>query len=195
MVDKIAGDKAGISRQDAYSLAVERLKNSALIKHCLATEAIMRSLAEKLGKDADMWGIAGLLHDLDYEETKNHPEKHALITGEILSGRGVNHEIIDAIKSHNAEALNLERKTNFHYAITAAENITGLIVATALVQPDKKLSQVKPESVIKRMKEKHFARNVDREAILLCTNIGMSLDEFVRLSIGAMSGIAGVLGL
>ncbi len=186
---------AGISRDDAIKLLESKLKNQGLIKHCLATEAIMRGVAQKMGEDADIWGIAGLLHDLDYDETKDTPERHTLITEDILSEKGISPEIIEAIKSHNAEVLGIERTSDFHYAITSAENITGLIVATALVQPDKKISQVKPKSVIKRMKEKHFARSVSREGIMLCEKIGMTLEDFVELSLEAMNGISKELGL
>ena len=177
------------------ALLKEHLSEQVLIKHCLATEAIMRSLAGSFGEDPDTWGIAGLLHDLDYAQTKDTPERHALVTESILRQRGVCDEIIDAIKSHNAEALGIERTDRFHFALTAAENVTGLIVATALVQPDKKIAQVKPSSVTKRMKEKSFARSVSREGILLCERIGMPLDLFVTVSLAAMGSIAEELGL
>jgi putative nucleotidyltransferase with HDIG domain len=185
----------GITRDKAVELLTSRLTNKALVKHCLATEAIMRTLAERFNEDPDMWGIAGLLHDLDYDETKEEPKKHGLITEKILAEEGINPKIIEAIKSHNADVLGMERTDTIHYAITAAENITGLIVATALVMPDKKISQVKPKSVIKRMKEKHFARAVDREGIRMCEAIDIPLEEFVQLSLGAMGGIADDLGL
>lgn len=186
---------AGISRDEAIKLLESNLNNQGLIKHCLATEAIMREVANKLGENPDIWGIAGLLHDLDYDETKDTPERHTLITEEILSEKGISPKIIEAIKSHNAEVLGIERTSDFHYAITSAENITGLIVATALVQPDKKISQVKPKSVIKRMKEKHFARSVSREGIRLCEEIRIPLEDFVGLSLKAMNGISQELGL
>ena len=176
-------------------MVTERLDNQALVKHCLATESIMRRLAPRFGADPESWGIAGLLHDLDYQETKDNPERHGLVTEEILTEKGVSPEIIDAIKSHNAEKLGIERSTPFHYAITCAENITGLIVATALVMPEKKISQVKPKSVVKRMKDKAFARSVDRDGIRQCEKIDIPLQEFVELSLDAMNEISGELGL
>ena len=185
----------GITREDALELLRSRLKNEALVKHCLATEAIMRNLAEKRGEDPETWGIAGLLHDLDYNETKDTPERHALITEEILKEKGVAPEIVDAIKSHNAEQLGISRTSDFHFAITCAENITGLIVATALIMPDKKIASVKPKSVIKRMKEKHFARAVDRDGIRLCEVIDIPLPEFVEISLSVMGRISDDLGL
>ena len=102
-----------------------------LIKHSLATEAIMRALAKKMGKDEELWGIAGLLHDLDFSETKDDPERHALVAAELLAGR-LPEDAVLAIKRHNAEMLGLKRETEFDLALTAAETITGLIVATAL---------------------------------------------------------------
>ncbi len=184
-----------VTRDEAWALVKEKVTDQALIKHSLATEAIMRRLAARFGKDPEVWGVAGLLHDLDYATTKDTPERHGLETEKILVEKGVSPEIIEAIKSHNAEALGISRTDTFHFALTAAENITGLIVATALVQPDKKIAQVKPSSVVKRMKEKGFARSVSREGIRLCEEIGIPLEEFVTLSIEAMGTIAGELGL
>ena len=184
-----------MERAEALSLLNEHLKNANLVKHCLATEAIMRSLAERLGEDADLWGLAGLLHDLDFERTKDTPEQHTLQTLEILKNYDLPQELLQAIKAHNAEALGIERRSAFDFALAAAETITGLIVACALVQPDKKLASVKPESVIKKMKKKDFARNVNRDIIRECEKLGMSLDEFVRLSLEAMRNITDELGL
>jgi putative nucleotidyltransferase with HDIG domain len=185
----------GITREGAMALVKKHISEQVLIKHCLATEAIMRSLAGRFGEDPETWGIAGLLHDLDYAETKDTPARHTLVTETILRENGVCEEIIAAIKSHNAEAIGIERTERFHFALTAAENVTGLIVATALVQPDKKIAQVKPSSVVKRMKEKSFARSVSREGILLCEQIGMPLDQFVTVGLEAMGSIASELGL
>jgi len=185
----------GISPEEAREIFQEYVKADNLAKHCLATEAIMQALAKRLGEDETLWAAAGLLHDLDFEETKEDPASHALKTAHILEEKGVNGLIIQAIKAHNAEALGIQRIQPIDFALTAAENITGLIVATALVYPDKKLSSVKASSVIKRMKEKSFARNVRREAILECERMGLDLNEFVEISLGAMQGISGVLGL
>ena len=188
-------DGCGISREAAWALVSERVNDQTLIKHSLATEAIMRRLAERFNEDPEVWGIAGLLHDLDYAETKDTPRRHALVTEKILTEKGVSKEIIAAIKGHNAEALGIARTDPFHVALTAAENVTGLIVATALVMPDKKIGQVKPSSVVKRMKEKGFARSVSREGIRLCEQIGIPIEEFVTLSIEAMGSVADRLGL
>ena len=173
----------------------EKVTQENLRKHCYATEAIMRRLAKRLGQDEELWGWAGLLHDLDFEETKDEPSRHGLESAAWLAARGVPPELIQAIKAHNAEALGLARETLLDYALTCAETVTGLIVATALVQPDKKLASVKAASVRKRMKETAFARNVRREHILLCENLGLDLDEFLALSLAAMQGISERLGL
>jgi uncharacterized protein len=186
---------AGISRQQALELIKKYLPQDNLVKHCLATEAIMRALAAKLGCDGDVWGLAGLLHDLDYNETRDRMEEHALQTEKILQGLGVSREITDAIKGHNADNLGFQRKTAFEWALAAAECITGLIVATALVYPDKKLASVKSQSIIKRMKQKEFARSVNRDYIRECEKINIPLDEFAALSLAAMTSISDELGL
>ena len=155
----------------------------------------MRALAIKFGEDPEAWGIAGLLHDLDYETTHADPSRHGAETGEILEKKGVAPLLIDVIRKHNAEYLGLERSTPFEHALACAESITGMIVATALVYPDKKIASVKTKSVTKRMKTPHFARAVSRERILECEKIGLPLNEFVAISLSAMSEIADQLGL
>ncbi len=188
-------EKCGISRTEAYELMKEYLPQDNMQKHSLATEVIMRALAEKLGFDQDVWGIAGLLHDLDYSETKDDMKRHGLLTEEILKEKGVSKEITDAIKSHNADNLGFERKEIFEHSITCAECITGMIVATTLVYPDKKISSVKPKSITKRMKAKEFARSVNRDYILECEKIGIPMADFAVLSLEAMKSIRDELGL
>ena len=151
-----------MDREKALSLLSNHLKNENLVKHCLASEAIMRSLARELNEGTEKWGIAGLLHDLDFEKTKDDPSTHTLVSSKILGDYGIDEEIIKAIKGHNAEALGLSRESKLDFALAAAETVTGLIIATALVYPDKKLKSVKIKSILKRMKEKAFAKNVNR---------------------------------
>jgi len=186
---------AGITRDQAMALLETYLQNPRLISHCVATEAIMRSLARKYDEDETVWGLSGLLHDLDFQLTGEDPATHGIETEKILSEKNVLPIILDVIKKHNAEGLGLERTTRFEYALTSAETITGLIVATALVYPDKKIASVKPKSITKRMKTKHFARAVSRERIMECEKMGMPLNDFVVLSLEAMKGIADELGL
>jgi len=185
----------GITRDEAMVLLKEHLKNEKLVSHCVATEAIMGSLARKLGEDELLWGLAGLLHDLDYEVTGEDYARHGAETAMILEERNVSPLIGDVIKKHNAEGLGLERSTLFEHALACAESITGLIVATALVYPDKKIGSVKPKSITKRMKTPHFARAVSRERIMECEKAGISLNEFVSLSLEAMTEIAEEIGL
>jgi putative nucleotidyltransferase with HDIG domain len=166
-----------------------------LKKHCLATEAVMRALAERLDEPVELWGIAGLLHDLDYEETAENPSEHGLKTATILADSDLPAEVISAIKAHNAEVLGLERQSRLDFALTCAESITGMVIATALVYPDRRLKSVKPKSILKRMKQKDFARRVNREQIRLCEEIGVDLADFAELSLKAMQGISDKLGL
>jgi putative nucleotidyltransferase with HDIG domain len=184
-----------MDRAEALALMEAHLEADNLRKHCLASEAIMRHLAKRLGHDEEQWGLAGLLHDLDYDQTKDTPERHGVVTAEILREKGVDDEIIQAILAHNAEMLGLERKTTLDLALTCAETMTGMVVATALVYPDKKIKSVKPKSITKRMKEKAFARGARREHILLCEQIGLNMPDFAALSLEAMGEIDKELGL
>ena len=184
-----------VEREKAMELLNKYVKSDWLKKHSLATEAVMRGLAKRLGEDEDTWGVVGLLHDIDFDIVQD-PAIHGNKAAEILKEEGINKEkYIKAIRAHNAEGLNIERETKLDYAITCGETITGLIVATALVMPDKKLSSVKPSSVVKRMKKKDFARKVSRENIMLCEKIGLDINEFAELSVKSMQEIADKLGL
>jgi putative nucleotidyltransferase with HDIG domain len=194
MEDTVQTD-LGITRDEALQLMKEYLTADNLQKHSLATEVIMRKIAQKRGENEDLWGIAGLLHDLDFEETKDDMPNHTLRTEEILKEKGVSKEIIEAIKGHNAENLGYEREKPIDHALTCAECITGMVVATTLVYPDKKLASVKPKSILKRMKQKEFARSVNREYIRECEKIGIPLEDFAELSLNAMQEISGELGL
>ena len=184
-----------MTREEALELLEKHVKTDNLRKHCLATEAIMRSLAERLGEDPDVWGVAGLLHDLDYEYTKDSPENHGKKTFELLKNSDLPQDALNAILRHNAEMLGLQRETLFDFALTAAETITGLIVAAVLVRPDKSIDGLKVKSIKKKMKSKDFARNVNREHILLCEKLDMDLSSFIELSINAMKEVREDLGL
>lgn len=176
-----------LPRQQAIDLLRQYIKNERMIFHSLASEAVMRALARKLGRNEEQWGQAGLLHDLDVEITNADPYIHGLETARMLTEMGVDPEVVEAIKLHNEMAAGEPRTSVFHHALAAGETITGLIVATSLVYPDKKISSVKPKSVVKRMKEKAFAASVKRENILECEIIGIPLDEFAELAITAMA--------
>lgn len=184
-----------ISREKALARLREHVKNEKTIVHCLASEAVMRALAGRLGEDADRWGLTGLLHDIDVEVTHADPKVHALKAEELLADFGLDEEMLDAIRMHNDEATGIPRTTRFHHALAAGETITGLIYATTLVYPDKKIESVKYKSVRKRMKEKAFAASVNRDHILECEEAGIPLDEFIQLSVDAMRGISDSIGL
>jgi len=179
----------------AYELLDQYISDEKMKNHCYASEAVMRALAKKLGRDEEKWALAGLLHDIDAEKTDKEPQRHALEAEPILKQYGIDDEIIDAIKMHNEEATGKERETEFQHALAAGETITGLITATALVYPDKKVASVKPKSIRKRMKEKAFAASVNRDTIRECEEIGIPLDDFIVLSLNAMKEIDTKIGL
>ena len=187
-------DKYGINREQALDLVRENIGKQNMINHCLASEAVLRSLARRLGEDEEKWGLAGLLHDLDVER-QTDMATHTHETVSILTERGVDPEIIEAIRLHNEMAHADRRSTLFQHGLAAGETITGLVVATALVYPDKKLASVKPKSVRKRYKEKAFARGANREIIAECSHLGLEVNEFCDLALAAMQEIADQIGL
>lgn len=184
-----------ISRENALEILKKHIKNQNMFRHCLASEAVMRALAEKFGEDPNKWGLAGLLHDIDLEIVNGDMYRHGIEAEKVLKEYNLDSDVIEAIKLHNEAACSIPRSTKFHHALAAGETITGLITATTLVYPDKKLSSVKTKSVVKRMKEKAFAASVNRDTIMECEKIGMTIDEFAELSINAMKLISDELGL
>ena len=185
-------------RNEALQLMQSRITNINLRKHILAVEAVMKFLARELKQDEEKWGLVGILHDLDYEETKNTPEKHTLITAELLQGK-VSQEIIDTIKSHAygfVQSSAIPKPNSLiEHAIYCADPVTGFLVACALIRPDKKLEPVDVEFAKNRMKEKRFAAGASREAMNNCTQLGMDLDKFLQISLDAMKSINTDLGL
>ena len=184
-----------ISREQALEELKKYIKNEKMICHCLASEVVLKAIAERLGEDPEKYGLAGLLHDIDVEITNADPKVHGLKAVEILSELQVDPEIVEAIKLHNEDATDILRTKTFHHALAAGETITGLIIATTLVYPDKMLASVKSKSVVKRMKEKHFAASVKRENIMECERIGIPISEFAELSVNAMRSISDEIGL
>lgn len=183
-----------ISREEAVNLLKEHVKADNMLKHSFASEAVLRAIARKLGENEDEWGIAGLLHDIDVEITNADPYLHGPYAEKLLAGK-ITDEMLDAIVMHNEVASGKERTLKFQHALAAGETITGLITATTLVYPDKKIEAVKPNSVTKRMKQKAFAASVKRENILECEKINIPLNDFATLSVNAMKEISEVLGL
>lgn len=183
-----------MNREQALVLLKENLKNENLINHSLAVEAIMRGLAEKLGEDVEKFGLAGLLHDIDYDATFDDPNRHSLLGAEILEKHGFPEDIVYAVKVHN-EVHGLERKSLMDKALYAADPTSGFITAAALVRPDKKLENVELKSLKKRFKEKAFAKGASREQMATCSELGLELDEFLTISLESMKKVADDLGL
>jgi len=183
-----------MTREEALDSIKANVENGNLIKHMLATEAIMRALARRLGEDEEEWGLTGLLHDIDMELTEGDMNIHSKLGADLARELGASEAMAHAILCHN-EAHGVPRETKLDKALFCADPLTGLIIAAALVRPDKKLAGLEASSVRKKFKEKSFAAGVDREQISLCSQLGLELDEFVELGVEAMKGIAAVLGL
>ena len=183
-----------LSREDALKLLRENVRNEKIILHMIAVGAIMRELARYFGEDEDLWELVGLLHDIDYERTKDNPSKHGLVAEEIL-GSLVSDDVLRAIKSHNYENTGIEPRTRMEKALIASDAVSGLIIACALVMPSKKLEEVKVKTVKKKFKQKDFARNVSRERILFCEQIGIPREKFFELALNALKGVSDELGL
>ncbi|MHB8095464.1 MAG: HDIG domain-containing metalloprotein [Candidatus Aminicenantales bacterium] len=181
-----------MTREEALILVEKHLQNRNLVKHCLAVEACMRALAAKLGGDPETWGLAGLLHDLDYETTEKSPERHGTETTKILEPLGVDPTIVHAIQAH---AGRVPCRSAMDWSIFSVDPLTGLIIAAALMHPDKKLKSIDVEFVKRRYSEKRFAKGARREDIEQSSNLGYSLDEFLGICIAAMQGIDRDLGL
>jgi putative nucleotidyltransferase with HDIG domain len=181
-----------IKRAEALALVETHLSKKNLVKHVLAVEAIMRTLAPRFGGDPEVWGMAGLLHDLDYEATAEDPERHGRVTIELVENADLPDEVRHAILAHCGK---VERKSAMDKAIYAADPVTGLIVASALMHPSKRLADVDADFVGKRFREKRFAAGADRGAIASCSELGLDLHEFLGISLTAMQKISGELGL
>jgi len=184
-----------LPRTEALALLRKYVKNEKMIAHSLASEVVMHALAVRLGRNAEAWAQAGLLHDIDVEVTNADAYTHGPEGARWLAEMGIDEDIIDAIGMHNEVATGKLRSTEFQHALAAGETITGLIMATALVYPDKKIASVKTKSVTKRMKEKAFAASVKRDNILECEMIGIPIEEFATIAIAAMTTIADEIGL
>lgn len=184
-----------MNRDIAWQFMQSKVSGEFLRKHLLASETIMRALARHFNQDEELWGITGLVHDIDWEQTEQTPEQHSLIGAEWLKQAGFQPEIVEAVRVHNY-MHGIEPKTLLEKALWCAEELTGLIVACAFVQPDKKLASVKASSVKKKFKEKSFAAGVNREIIVKCQEmIGLNLEQLIEIELKAMQAIAHNLGL
>ena len=183
-----------MQREEARRLLQEYVHSDNLRSHSLAVEAIMRGFAEHLNEDVDKYGLTGLLHDIDYESTKDDPHRHSLVGAEILTGLGIEEDVVYAIKVHN-EVHGLPRLSRLDRALYAADPVSGFIIAAALVRPDKSLAKVELKSLKKRFKETAFARGASREQMMTCEELGLDLDTYLSLALRSMQAIAEDLGL
>jgi len=184
-----------MTREKALEILHQNISTPNLIKHSLAVEAIMRGLAKYFQEDEEKWGLTGLLHDIDYEQTKNEPEKHSLIGAEMLKEMGLDEEICQAVKTHN-EIHQEQPQTLLAKALFVADPLSGLIVAATLVLPSKKIQDLTVQNVLNRFKEKAFARGANREHILRCQEyLNLPLEKFIEIALDSMKKIAEDLGL
>lgn len=192
-----------ISREEAFKLVEKYVTTPWLKLHMRESEVIMRALAKKFDEDEEVWGISGLIHDLDYDYVGKDPKRHVVEFDKILEmeslvvGEDIPEEMYHAIKSHYEEHPDIQQKreSKLDYALSASETISGFLVACALVQPDKKISSVGVESVKKKFKKKDFAKAVRRELIYDIEKIGISLDEFIEISLKSLREIDTEIGL
>jgi putative nucleotidyltransferase with HDIG domain len=188
------------TREDAWNLMTQYTQSESLRRHMMAVEAAMRAYARKFGEDEEKWAIAGLLHDFDYEQHPNpeataDPNEHPLFGSRILEAEGYPEDVIYAIKSH-ADYLEVPRVSLMDKTLFAVDELTGLITAAALVRPDKSLYGLEAKSVRKKMKDKAFARGVNRDDVIQgAEDLGMDLNEHIEFVIDAMRTRAADLGL
>jgi len=183
-----------MERMQAYEELKVRLTNKSLIKHSLAVEAIMRSLAEYLKDDIEKWGLAGLLHDIDYDKTAEDPSKHSLLGATILENLGIDDSIVYAVKAHNVYH-GVKRKRKMDKALYVANPVSVLITNSALIIPSNKLEDVTADFVLNKFNDKSFEHSADREQILTCSELGISLEQFIEISLSAMKAISKELEL
>jgi len=181
-----------MTREEGLTLVQEHLPNRNLQKHSLAVEACMKGLARHFNEDIDQWGLAGLVHDLDYEYTVNTPLEHTVKTAAILRPLGVDEAVIHAIQAHNQVVT---PHTRMDIALSVVDPTSGFLIACALMHPQKKLKALEPEFIRKRFKEKSFAKGASRERMAECGQLGLELDTFLGLCLAAMQGIDAELGL
>ena len=183
-----------LTREEALSLVKKNVKKMNIVYHMIAVEAIMRALAKHFGEDENLWGLTGLLHDIDYEKIGDAWEKHGVLAGEILKDM-VSEEVKRAIKAHNFERTNVIPESRMEKALICCDAISGLLVACALVMPSRKLAEVKVKTVKKKFKDKDFARGAERERILICEEIGIPREKFFEIALNGLKSVAAEIGL
>jgi putative nucleotidyltransferase with HDIG domain len=183
-----------MDREWALQLLKQNVSERNLLKHMLAVEAIMKALAEVLDEDVDLWGICGLLHDIDFEKTGQNPKEHGLLAERILNGK-VDENVIRAIKAHNYESTHVVPYSKMEKCLISADSLSGLLIASALVMPSKRLADLKLETVKKKFKDKAFARGSSRERILLCESLGVQREKLFEIGLRALQSISDQLEL
>lgn len=182
-----------MNRMDAILLVRSHVKKENNVKHMIAVGAVMRATAARLGEDQDRWELVGLLHDIDFEKCQGL-EDHTLVAKDLLKGL-VDDEMVETIMAHNHENTGVALNTVVKRALVASDAASGLVVATALVMPSKKLAEVKPDSLVKKYKTKEFARGAERSRIAVCETFGLGVGEFLATALEGMKGVSGDLGL
>lgn len=181
-----------LTRDQAYQLVEEKIGVNNLLKHILAVEAGMRAVADHLGEDVEYWGLTGLLHDLDYNETKNDEARHTFVTEGWLKQYDLPEDMLYAIHAHPGH---VPCRSRLDWALYSVDPTTGFVVACALMHPDKKLAAVDEEFMLRRFKEKRFAAGATRENMAACSNLGIELGQFLVLVRNGMVTISDKLGL
>jgi len=188
------GRNCKLDRERALEELMLRIENENMIKHSLAVEAIMRKLARHFNEHENLWGITGLVHDIDYERVNGDMTLHGKMGGDILEGLNADSTIVYAVRAHNP-MNNIPRRRKIDKALYCADPMSGLIIACALILPDKKLKDVDAGFVINRFHQKGFARGANREQIASCSELGLTLEEFTAISLEALKEISDQLGL
>jgi len=181
-----------MTRQEALEWVKSELENPNLVKHVLAVEASCKRLAAHFGEDPEYWGMVGLLHDIDYQRTLHDPEQHTRLAAGWLKEKGFDEKFIYAVMAH---AEKVEPKSKLDWTLLSVDPATGLIVAAALMHPTRSLAGLDVKFLMKRFKEKRFAAGARRESIAVCSNLGLSTEEFLGLVLKGMQGISDELGL
>ncbi|MGQ9759894.1 MAG: HD domain-containing protein [Candidatus Methanomethylicaceae archaeon] len=182
-----------ISREEALYLIRRYISKENNLKHMIAVSSIMKELALKFGENPIEWELVGLLHDIDFERC-NGLLDHTLIAREILQGK-IDEHLIEAIMAHNFENTKVQLDNRMKKALIASDALSGLIVATALVMPSKRIAEIRKETLLKKFKSKHFAEGANRERIAFCSQIGLTLEEFIEIGLEGMKKVAPELGL
>jgi predicted hydrolase (HD superfamily) len=183
-----------LTRKETLDLIKTKVLKKNWISHMLAVEAIMRGLAVYLEESEEKWGLLGLIHDIDFGETEKIPDKHGLKAEEILKGK-VSEDIINAIKAHNYEYSGVKPESKIDKALIAADAISGLIIATALVMPSKRMEEITLKTLEKKYKKKDFAKGADRNRIRLYEELNIPREKFFEISLQSLKDISKSIGL